>query len=374
MVCKLNSLPPSCRFTNNKLFAGIPTDILNEIGEEMELLQYDPGDIVFHEGDMGDRMFLVGDGRVRISKCGRGGLQETLSFIEPGSFFGEMSLLDGQPRSAQATAAVPTILGGVDEAALKRILESAPSELHLNFLRAVVSRLRGVNERYISEMMRTERMGMVGTMANSIIHDLNNPMSVIQCCASLMAIETDNPALRSYIDVIQESLTGMVAMTQELLDYSRGQTSVEFQQLPLASVLDPLERQVTRLLPKRIAFVKQIECNPTLRIDPCRFPRALMNLIKNGMESMRNPGELRLAVRPVESRVEIAVSDTGCGIPPELQATIFEPFVTSGKSHGTGLGLAIVKTIIEAHGGTISMHSTPGVGTTFTILLPECGK
>lgn len=217
MVCKLNNLPSTTRFTNNKLFAGIPPEILNEIGTDMDLVQYEAGDVIFQEGDMGESMFLVGEGRVRISKMGRGCQQETLGFIEPGSFFGEMALLDGEPRSAQATAVEPTVLGGVNEMTFKRILEVAPSNLHLNFLRSVVSRLRRVNTHFITEVMRSERLSLVGTMANSIIHDLKNPISVIHCCADLLASKSNDPSSLEFTAIIQKSLQGMMDMTQELL-------------------------------------------------------------------------------------------------------------------------------------------------------------
>src|SRR5215210_2686743 len=118
---------------------------------------------------------------------GRAGKQETLGYIHPGNFFGEMALIDGQPRSAQATASEPTTLGRVDHATFERILARAPRDLHMNFLRSVVERLRGVNAHYIHELMRAERLTLVGTMANSIIHDIKNPIHCIRACTEMMA-------------------------------------------------------------------------------------------------------------------------------------------------------------------------------------------
>jgi cAMP-binding proteins - catabolite gene activator and regulatory subunit of cAMP-dependent protein kinases len=131
-------------------------------------------------------MYLVGKGSVKISKSGRGGQQETLGFIEPGNFFGEMALLDGEPRSAMATAAESTLLGTVDEPTFQHILKLAPSRLHMNFLRSVTQRLRTVNSHFITEVMRSERLSLVGAMANSIIHDLKNPICIVRCCSDLI--------------------------------------------------------------------------------------------------------------------------------------------------------------------------------------------
>ena len=138
-------------------------------------MHLEEGEVIFREGDRGDLLYLVGEGSVKISKSGRGGEQETLSFIQPGNFFGEMVLLDGEPRSAMATAVGSTLLGTVDEPTFQRILELAPSRLHMNFLRSVTERLRSVNLHFISEVMRSERLSLVGSMANSIIHDLKTP-------------------------------------------------------------------------------------------------------------------------------------------------------------------------------------------------------
>ncbi len=107
-----------------------------------------------------------------------------------------------------------------------------------------------------------------------------------------------------------------------------------------------------------------------IMVDVRRFVRVLLNVIKNSVEAMPHGGLPRLSLRVAEGRALFTVSDTGCGIAPELQAKIFEPFVTHGKSHGTGLGMAIAKSVVEAHGGFISLQSTIGVGTMVEIVLP----
>ena len=164
------------QFRENRLFDGVPPHVLEEIAPQIEVAEFAENDVVFREGDSGDVLYLVGKGSVRISKVGRGGQQETLGLIGGGSFFGEMALLDHEPRSATATAAEPTVLGSMRDDAFKQILEIAPSRLHMNFLHSVSERLRRVNSHFITEMMRNERLSLVGAMANSIIHDLKNPI------------------------------------------------------------------------------------------------------------------------------------------------------------------------------------------------------
>lgn len=359
------------QLAQNRLFEGIESNLLKEIAPDVQTLRFDPGDVVFREGDPGDSLYLVGKGSVKISKSGRGGEQETIGFIKSGNFFGEMALLDGKPRTAMAVAVEPTILGTVDESTFQHILELAPSRLHLNFLRLVAERLRSVNAHFISEVMRTERLSLVGAMANSIIHDLKNPICIIRCCTDLIAGESKDPRVHELTSMTDKAVDGMLAMTQELLDYSRGSTSLSCQTVSIWRLLDELNQQALRLLPgQNIQFARQIQYDGNLVVDLARFIRVLCNLIKNAREAMPHGGILTITTDLVDKQVLIRISDTGVGIPTEVLPKIFEPFVTYGKSHGTGLGLAIAKSVVSAHNGTISLTSVPGNGTTVDILLP----
>jgi signal transduction histidine kinase len=358
-------------FANNRLFAGIEPEVLRDMRYGMQMLRFDKDEVVFHEGDAGDSLYLVGTGSVRISKKGRAGGQETLGVIEPGNFFGEMALLDGQPRSAMAIAAEPTLLAGVDDEVFQHLLELAPSRLHLNFLRLVSQRLRNVNSHFISELMRTERLSLVGSMANSIIHDLKNPICIVRCCASLIDRQSTDPKLKELTGMLQNAVDGMLAMTQELLDYSRGEIATTTKRTSVRELLEELEQQALRLLPgQNIHLVKTVTYDGDLDLDLPRFTRMLCNLIKNAREAMPNGGILTLTIEPVENVVVIRVGDTGIGMPPAVLEKVFEPFVTHGKSHGTGLGMAIAKSTVETHGGKISISSLEGRGTAVEIRLP----
>ena len=358
-------------FAANQLFEGIEPDVLEDVRYEMKTLQLEEGDVVFEEGEPGDSLFLVGEGSIKISKSGRGGEQETLGYIQSGNFFGEMALFDGQPRSAKATAAAPSLIASVDERTFQHILELAPSRLHMNFLRSVSERLRQVNSHFISEVMRSERLSLVGSMANSILHDLKNPICIIRCSADLITEQVKDPSVRQLTGMIDGAVKGMMAMTQELLDYARGSASLNTESISTWRLLDELSQQSLRLLPgQNIQFVKHIRYEGNLEIDLSRFTRVMGNLIKNASEAMQGGGILTLSIDRIEDEISIRVADTGCGVPPELLPKLFEPFVTHGKSHGTGLGMAIAKSIVDAHRGTISVTSALGHGTTVEIRLP----
>ncbi len=370
MIAELDNHPDAAQLEGNRLFAGLSADVITNIGCDVNLMRYEKEDVIFKEGEPGDCLYLVVDGTVRISKMGRGGQQETLGLIQPGNFFGEMALIDGQPRSAQATAAEGTLLGRMDSASFERILENAPRDLHRNFLRSVVDRLRGLNSHFITELMRTERLSTVGTMANSIIHDLKNPIHAIQTCVELITERHNDPVTAQLVGIMDKSVENMKDMVQELLDFARGQSSLQFVRRPAADVMQEFDSELVRIIPKNVHLVRDVHFCDEVRVDVGRFLRVLLNLVKNAVEAMPNGGVLRIELLQVENEALFRVADTGTGISAELLPKIFEPFVTHGKSKGTGLGMAIVKSVVEAHGGTVEVRSKVGVGTTVEISLP----
>ena len=370
MISHLDSSPEPETLSQNRLFAGVPTSLITNIGADVHMLRFDNEDVVFNEGEPGDCLFLVVEGSVRISKIGRGGNQETLGIIQPGNFFGEMALIDGQPRSAKATAGGPTILGKIDSAAFARILDNAPRDLHMNFLRSVVERLRGINSHFITELMRSERLSLVGTMANSIIHDLKNPIQAIQSCSDLIAERSNDPDVVRFTGIMQKAVGQMTDMAQELLDFARGQSSLQMKPRAPKAVISEFDSILMRLLPTNVHLLREIHFCDEINVDIGRFVRVLLNLAKNAIEAMPSGGVLRISLRQTGAHAVFRIADTGCGISPELQSKIFEPFVTYGKSKGTGLGMAIAKSVIEAHGGGILVTSKQGIGTTIEVSVP----
>jgi signal transduction histidine kinase len=375
MIAKLNQSPSGALLGGNCLFAGLPTEIVSEFGADVDLYTYEKDDVIFHEGEAGDCLYLVCEGSVKISKLGRGGQQETLGFIQPGNFFGEMALIDGQPRSAQAmSAAARTVLGRVDHAMFDRILSRAPSSLPMNFLRSVVERLRNVNSTFINELMRSERLSTVGSMANTIIHDMKNPMTVIRSCSDLIGMRNQDARVKDFTGLINKAVDKMLNMTQELLDFARGESSLQMKRIPATAVLSEIDGELRSIVPAGIHLIREDHCHAEITVDCGRFARVLLNLAKNAVEAMSDGGILWLTLCESEGNVIFRVADTGCGIPADLLPTIFEPFVTRGKSKGTGLGLAIVKSVVEAHLGTIAVQSTPGTGTAFEITIPTASR
>src|SRR5437868_14108477 len=226
------------QLSQNRLFEGIEPDLLKQIRKQVDVLEFESGEVVFHEGDTGNSLYLVGEGSVKISKEDRAGREQVLDYIKPGNFFGEMALLEGKPRSAMATAAEPTLLGAVKEETFQHLLELAPSRLHMNFLRSISERLRSVNSHFINEVMRNERLSLVGSMASSIIQDLKNPICIVRCCSDLIASETNDAHLRELTSMLDGAVDGMLAATQGLRYYDCGSYHLPKQLITICGILD----------------------------------------------------------------------------------------------------------------------------------------
>jgi len=355
-------------FSNNILFLGCPHSLIEAVHSEITLVEY-PGDsIVFNEGDAGDTLYLVAEGRVKISKRGRAGQQETLGTIEAGNYFGEMALMDGKPRSARATTVGPTVLGSVSLAGFQRILQQAPADFFMNFLRQVVQRLRDANSNFIVELLQTERLSLVGSMAGAIIHDFKNPMNIILMAADFLQLSTPTPDCAEYTGMIKKALYRMLGMTQELLDFSRGNSNLSLEPCTAEVIIEELLGEA--IIPSNIKFDHEVKGSVQVMLDRGRFVRVLANLVKNAGEAMPRGGNIRLTAEICEGKALFTVADNGPGIPPQILDRVFEPFVTHGKSNGTGLGMSIVKSIVEAHQGGVSIDSSPENGTRVMIRLP----
>jgi signal transduction histidine kinase len=336
-----------------------------------EMIDAGTDEVLFDEGDEADYLYLIVSGAVRVSKQGRGGRQETLSYFGDGDFFGEMALLDLEPRSARALTMQPTLMGRVDREGFEQLLRIAPGRLSTNLTHGIVGRLRNANEQFIDELTRSERLNMIGSMATAIAHDFKNPMSAILMAAELVGETAENDDQRESASVIRQAVGQMVAMTDELLDYARGMPDLRRRRFPAGDLVRQLDDQLLHRLERDgFGIERRVAVAGDLYVDPVRFGRVLVNVLKNAAEAMPDRGTITLAVEPRGAEVCFSVADTGIGIPPEVLPTVFEPFVTHGKSNGTGLGMAIARSVVEAHGGRIHVRSTLGVGTTVDITIP----
>src|SRR5712692_1009323 len=332
------------RFRDNRLFEGVDADIIERIAPKLGVLRKKPGEIIFREGEPGNSLYLVGQGCVKIAKAAEGVDREILDYVDQGNFFGATALLAGAPHSTTATAVEPALIGALTEDTLQEILELSPSRLHMNFLRAITARMRSANAHFMRETVRAERLRVAGALAAAMIHDLKNPVCIARCCSDLIANESTDPQLRELSKMLTDAVNGILGMTLDLLDYTRGSISVNKRPVSIWRLLDELNRQSLHLLPARkIEFVKRIRYQGNIEIDLHRLARALGNVIDNALNAMPNGGLLTFTSDLVQDQMILRISDTGSGISPELMPGLFEPLERNGKSYGARTGLAIAK-------------------------------
>jgi len=186
---------------------------------------------------------------------------------------------------------------------------------------------------------------------------------------------TSQNALTDAKDLLRDCLDGLKTIAELVLNL-KGFSRVDREGTDLADLNDSLKAALTVVAHQvrdKIKVVQEFEANlPRVRCVPAQLNQVFLNLISNAAQAMDDRGTLTLTTRGLPSgAVEVAVSDTGSGIPDKILPRIFDPFFTTKKvGEGTGLGLSIVHKIVKAHGGSIHVKTKMGEGTTFTVTLP----
>jgi signal transduction histidine kinase len=331
------------------------------------------GDVVFRQGDPGNGVYVVEDGVVEISALIQGQQRRVLSQLGPGTFFGEMAVLDEQPRSATVTALVDTTLSFISSEEMRGALAKSP-ELMFSLVREFSERMRQFDQRFLEEVVQAERLGLVGRFAQTIVHDFKNPLNMIGFAADAAAVEDAPLALRTEAKaIIRTQVDRMSNMISELLEFTRG--SGRPRQLEPTSYHTLIHNVIREISAESRGRNVTVECmneppDITIAADGTRLMRVFLNLIHNAIEMLPNGGRVALRFSTDGSDVVTEIADTGPGIAPEVANRLFEPFATHGKDQGTGLGLSICRRIIEDHRGSIYARNDPAGGAVFGFRLP----
>jgi two-component system sensor histidine kinase HydH len=218
---------------------------------------------------------------------------------------------------------------------------------------------------------RTERLAALGRLAAGVAHEIRNPLGAIRGLVQyFQATWKEHSEQRVYLDVILREVDRLNRVVSDLVEFARPR---EPQREP-HDLVEIVRHAVTLVQSdvraKGIHIVHDLEERlPPLLVDRDLVLQALLNILLNAVEAMESGGELRIRLADSSGWVELAIHDTGRGIPPDHVERLFDPFFTT-KPQGTGLGLAIAHSAIQVHEGEIIVTSTPGKGTTVTIRLP----
>jgi two-component system sensor histidine kinase HydH len=250
-----------------------------------------------------------------------------------------------------------------------RLISDGGEDLGTVFILRDLREIKELQER----VARNERLAALGGLAAGVAHEIRNPLSSIKGFAQFF-LKKNPPGSEDhkYSEVMIQEVERLNRVISNLLDYAKPKEPVKEK----TSFADVIQRSVALIkddaLSRKVELAVDIATDiPVVQVDRDQITQVLLNIALNGLDAMQKGG--RLTIRGFreqgERSVVVEIEDTGQGIPEEELPRIFNPFYTTKKT-GTGLGLAIAHRIIENHGGTLSVRSTSGSGTTFRIVLP----
>jgi signal transduction histidine kinase len=358
---------------SSNLFSDLPASDFEHVLRVTRELSFATDQTVFKEGDPGDGIYIVKDGMINISAVISTGESRVLSRVEPGELFGEMAVLDNNPRSAGAVAAEPSAVYFIERADLLCLLDCTP-RLAAAVVREISRRLRDFNRQYVREVLESERLALVGRFASSIVHDLKNPLNIIGISADMACMATSTPESRQVSKGrIRKQVDRISNMVNELLEFAQGaNTNFVLARVDYSRFVQQLIEEIQPEVALKSVLIEYASEPPevTVKVNPQRLARVFHNLIGNATDAMPSGGKIRLRFEFADQNVVTEIEDTGKGIAPEIADHLFQAFATFGKANGTGLGLSICKKIVQDHHGAIFARNSPRGGAIFGFSLP----
>ncbi|OMI14636.1 hybrid sensor histidine kinase/response regulator [Bradyrhizobium brasilense] len=257
------------------------------------------------------------------------------------------------------------------------------------FLRDITEHKHALEARHQMEeqLHQSQKMESVGQLTGGVAHDFNNLLTVVSGNLELVETATDVRKVRKYAAAAQRAIDRGTKLTAQLLAFSRRQTlnPKVFNASQRISEFQDLVRQAVGA-----GYEVKLRTDDQLwlcYVDPSLLETALLNLVLNARDAMPDGGALQIETRNIVVEegaltgcvagpyVRLSVTDTGCGIPPEVQDRVFEPFFTTKEvGKGTGLGLSMVYGFVRQSGGHVAIESAPGEGTTISLYLPKAAQ
>ena len=311
-----------------------------------------------------------------------GSIERALETGKPGAYSMGYHAADGEPQhfdvrlgpvfdSGQAVGLVSSSTNITDWVQAESQRDAALEELKEYSQRLeemVEERARDLRDAQ-EQLVRREKLAVLGQMAGGVGHELRNPLGVISNAAFyLKMVHSDaDETTTEYLDMISAEVQRAERIISSLLDFGRTRPAEREQIAVSALVCQVLER---RPPPEGVRVTTQIADDlPPAYVDPQQIDMVLSNLITNAYQAMPDGGNLIInAAGSGRPEVSISITDTGCGISAENMKKLFEPLFTT-KARGIGLGLAVSRNLVKANGGTIEVESTEGEGSTFTVTL-----
>jgi signal transduction histidine kinase len=222
-----------------------------------------------------------------------------------------------------------------------------------------------------AEALRQSRLAAMGEMAAMLAHEVRNPLGAMELFTGLLLQDLrEQPEAQRLAQQVASGIVDLNHLVTNLLEFTRTQSPRTAVVDCCALAEDALRYTADLRSAHRIEVVRQHAAPAVAALaDPDLLRPVLLNLIRNAVQAMPEGGTLTLTIGSSGASVRVAIADTGVGIPPAAREEIFRPFYTT-RTRGTGLGLAVARGLVTAMGGSLSVESEVGRGTTFTVELP----
>ena len=385
-------------------FPDLEVKALDELSSLVRSNTYPPGTLICQEGAYENTFYLIVGGKVAITKHFEGDEERVLRHSEPGDFFGEMALIQDEPRSANVRTTEETTVLEFDRDVFEHLMASSPS-LAWRMVRTTFDRLR-TNDRAALDDLREAYQTLAHLDRAKLdfieiaAHELRTPLTVIQGYADVLrnSPQIKNDAtLNEVLGGIMRGSARLYEVVNSMLDISKIDTeTLQVTRVPvlMQSIMAELRNEFKPVLAERrlLLQIKQAGDVPYIEADPTLLYKVFYQLLSNAIKYTPDGGRIDVTywaaqVEGLGDAVVVVVQDTGIGIDAKHHTAIFEKFYqigqvslhssgkTSYKGGGPGLGLALVKGAVEAHGGLVWVESDEYnedklPGSAFKVLLP----
>jgi PAS domain S-box-containing protein len=314
---------------------------------------------------------IFSDPRCTWEECKRAGVRSFAALPLWGGegVFGALGLSANQERDFEAQSTFLETLTSEISIGIRNTLLYERVQQHANELELWVAERTIQLREAQAQLVRQEKLAVMGQLAGSVGHELRNPLSVINNAVYFLKLiqPAADEKIIEYLTMIQNETRNAEKIINDLLDFARVKSA---DRQPVA-VGDLIQHILLRHpAPEGVRVTVDLPANlPAAYVDPHQMGQVLSNLVLNAYQAMPAGGELTAYARRQADEIAITIQDTGEGISPENMGQLFEPLFTT-KPKGIGLGLAVSKKLVEANAGRIAAQSQVGKGSAFTINLP----
>jgi PAS domain S-box-containing protein len=258
----------------------------------------------------------------------------------------------------------------IENAQLIRSLSEATEqlEIHAEQLEQKVEERTLELKKSQEQLLKAQRLAVIGELAGMVGHDLRNPLTSINGATYYLKKRLSSKIdgkMKEMLELVEKNIAYSNKIINDLLDYSR-EVKLDFTESNARSIVRESLSLVE--IPKNVQLIDLTKNKPKIKVDIGKIKRAFVNIIKNGIEAMPKGGTLTIRCRKSDGNLNFVFSDTGMGMSKRTLKKLWTPLFTT-KAKGMGFGLPICKRVVEAHGGSISVKSAVGKGTTLTVAL-----